>query len=179
MLGPSASFVCYAGMTWICKRFSRYTGMLWHAYKIPKVVTLSEINISRDKYWHSLSDLDRAGNWRVGARVREQLVSTSQWQWETQNVSQNQDPDIKHYRDMIIGRMSVGRCPKLQTRSLWPAIRILKTLYSAPKCTRTDGYEIYPRFASECRDRAKIPVCWVISTPAILQRNRGQSPLLR
>ena len=28
-------------------------------------------------------------------------VSTSRWQCETQNVSQNQDPDIKHYRDMI------------------------------------------------------------------------------
>ena len=39
----------------------------------------------------------------------------------------------------------------------------LKTLCSdlgGILCTRTDGYEIYPRFASECWDRAKMPAGW-------------------
>ena len=52
----------------------------------------------------SLSDLDRAVVIGGSARVRAPgcpRLDISQWQCETQNVSQNQDPDIKHYRDMI------------------------------------------------------------------------------
>ena len=125
--------------------------------------------------------LTRQDNWRVRPRLSApgDLFQIFRWQCGTQNVSQNQELDIKHYRDMI-GR---GKVSKLQLRSLWPAViaaigilkrfvLILRRVF-VPKCILTDSYEIYPelRVLRSCQDGQP-----EISTPAILHRNRGQSP---
>ena len=142
-----------------------------------------EINI--DIVYQILTGRVIGGFTRV--RAPGAAVSTSRWQCETQNVSQNQDPDIKHYRDMICpGRR--GQREGVQISNYGhtgdqTVIRICKTLcyrILKPGIMCTLGLTVM-KYIPDLRASVEIvPRCRLeISTPAILQRNRGQSPLLR